>query len=345
MPVAVDLSNVLDGTGGPLFKLEAGSTYNISKFPEDISQTPYFIVFRSVSKVTIGSAISSLFPNSSINNRINGNTISFGNGRGAFNVQASVPNHGFALPIPSNLVTAYNARYSDTSLGPIGAIGKRVGSNFNLPNENESFAANISRAVQNANISTEDYAGAGGSILLGAADTQLGPLIGGLATAAATRFNVPGTLLGSLLGAGASQFVTGALVGAKIARNPHLASVFQGVDFRTHEFEYKLIAKNKNESDTIRKLIRNFKYAMAPNYAAGFGDHIFEYPNEFDIIMAAGEYLFKFGRSVLTDFRVNYTGEGSPVFFEDSGAPYSVSINMSFKETSIVTKKEIGEGR
>lgn len=344
MPVALDLSNVVNGTGGPLIKLEAGATYNISKFPEDIAQTPYFIVFRSVSKVTIGSAISSLFPNSSINNRINGNTLSFGNGRGAFNVQAAIPNHGFALPIPSNLVTSYNARYSDTSLGPIGAIGRRVGANFNL-SENESLVGALSNAVRSANISTEDFTGAGGSILLGATESQAGPVVGGLAGGIASRLGLPGAVVGAALGAGASQFVSGALVGAKIARNPHLASVFQGVDFRNHEFEYKLIAKNKNESDIIRKLIKNFKYAMAPNYASGFGDHIFEYPNEFDIIMAAGEYLFKFGRSVLTDFRVNYTGEGTPVFFEDSGAPYSVTINMSFKETSIVTKKEIGEGR
>jgi hypothetical protein len=42
---------------------------------------------------------------------------------------------------------------------------------------------------------------------------------------------------------------------------------------------------------------------------------------------------------------VDYTGEGTPAFFEDSGAPYSVVLNMTFKETSIVTKREVSNGR
>ena len=103
------------------------------------------------------------------------------------------------------------------------------------------------------------------------------------------------------------------------------------------------IAKNKKESDTIRDMIFSFKKAMAPSYT--LGDHVFQYPDQFDITLAAGNYLFKFGRSVLTQFDVNYTGEGTPAFFEETGAPYSVTLSMSFQETEIVTKREINQGR
>lgn len=332
MPVNLDLSDVFNG-GGPLVSLEAGSSYNISKFPEDIAQTPYFIVFRSVNKFNVGRGIDKLFPSGGGINKI----LKFATGGG----KATIPNHGFALPIPSNLTTSYNARYSDTELGAIGAIGKRAGAAGNAGEIVSNPYAGLKNAIRGASISDADIYGAGGSILMGAVTSgEAGAIAGGLLGGAA---KLPA--LGALTGVGVSQALRGALAGAKIARNPHLATVFQGVDFKTHSFEYKLIAKNKSESDTIRKMIRNFKYAMAPNYLSGFGDHIFQYPNEFDITLAAGSYLFKFGRSVLTDFNVNYTGEGVPAFYEDSGAPYSVSISMTFKETSIVTKKEISQGR
>ena len=82
---------------------------------------------------------------------------------------------------------------------------------------------------------------------------------------------------------------------------------------------------------------------MSPEYKAQ--DHLFNYPSQFEIQLRAGDYLFEFGDSILTNFTVNYNGEGAPYFFEETNAPYSVSIDMSFRETSIVTKKEIRQGR
>ena len=82
---------------------------------------------------------------------------------------------------------------------------------------------------------------------------------------------------------------------------------------------------------------------MAPEYK--FNNHVFNYPSQFQIKIRAGDYLFEIGDSVLTDFDVNYTGEGAPYFFEDTNAPYSVNITLSFVEDTIVTKKEIREGR
>jgi len=82
---------------------------------------------------------------------------------------------------------------------------------------------------------------------------------------------------------------------------------------------------------------------MAPDYRAS--DHIFTYPSQFQIIIRAGDYLFKIADSVLTTFDVNYTGEGSAYFFEDTNAPVSVTINMAFTEHTIVTKREVRAGR
>jgi hypothetical protein len=160
---------------------------------------------------------------------------------------------------------------------------------------------------------------------------------------AAVLGGIIGGAPGVALGAAAGNIGKGALLGLGIARNPHIANIFTGVQFKEHNFSYKLVAKSKKESDTIRDMIRNFKYHMSPEYRAE--DHLFNYPSQFEIQLRAGDYLFEFGDSILTNFTVNYNGEGAPYFFEETNAPYSVNIAMSFRETSIVTKKEIRQGR
>lgn len=334
---AIDLGGLADAAeglfSGPLIKLEPSPTYRVHKFPDDIADSPYFVVFRMVNKpvarsLGIGRSVgSSLFGSDTAGARVAGKIVSRSLNR------FSVPARGYALPMPSNLVTGYNAQYNDTPIGTLGALGKRIGENYGGP-ENGSFYSGIANAVRGANLGMADLQGAAANMLINAVNE------GGLAglLAAAGLGALPGAAV-----AGAAQVGQGVLAGAGIARNPHLASIFQGVGFRRHQFQYKLIARNATESNTLRAMIKSFKYGMAPQYRAG--DHIFDYPNEFDITLAAGDYLFKIGRSVLEDFTVDYTGEGTPAFFEDTGAPYSVVMNMTFKETSIVTKREVANGR
>ena len=331
---AIDLTGLADAAegllSGPLIKLEPSPTYRVHKFPDDIADSPYFVVFRMVNKPiarSIGKSVPGNLLGDSKAGRIAGKIVS----RSLNNL--SVPARGYALPMPSNLVTGYNAQYNDTTIGSLGAIGKRIGENYAGP-DGGSYYNGIAQAIKNANVGMGDLKGGAANMLIGAIES------GGLAGlfAAAGLGALPGAGV-----AGAAQIGQGVLAGAGIARNPHLASIFQGVGFRRHQFQYKLIAKNADESNTLRAMIKSFKYGMAPGYRAG--DHIFDYPNEFDISLNAGDYLFKIGRSVLEDFTVDYTGEGTPAFFEDSGAPYSVVLNMTFKETSIVTKREVSNGR
>ena len=335
MPIGIDLSGVLNG-GGPLINLEAPTTYNVSKFPSDIADTPYFVIFRSISRTNAaGSLLGKVFKKLGAKNV---NAAGTGLNFGQLNISTKIPTKGYALPIPSNLSTSYNARYSNEGLGALGSMGRRLGSNFESPEDfnAQSISDSISNAVRESEFGTGDLTG-------GAANMAISAVEGGAGAAAIVSKLLGSSSGAAALAAGVVQGLRGGLVGAGIARNPHLAAIFTGVDFRTHTFEYKLIAKNKKESDTLRDMIRGFKYAMAPNYA--LGDHIFQYPNEFDITLCAGPYLFKLGRSVLTQFNVNYTGEGTPAFFESTAAPYSVTISMSFQETSIVTKREINQGR
>ena len=341
------------GADGPLASLEVGAKYDTTYFPSDLSEAPYFIVFRATkrykasqladtkvnytSKETEFGTVMGDVDEDGIFNKIRAGVKVVGNfakkleGLG---IDISQPAHSFALPIPANLGTAYNAQYNNAELGVAGEAARKVGSKFER--SSGSFISDIVDAVNKTDVlSADNLKGSLTSLAVSAAGADTAAA--GLAGAAF------GGLGGAAIGAGLGSFGQGALRGLGIANNPHLANVFTGVNFRVHTFQYKLIAKNKQESDTIRDMIRNFKYHMAPDYSSS--DHIFNYPSQFQIILRAGDYLFNIGDSVLTSFDVNYTGEGGPYFFEDTNAPYSVAINLSFTEDTIVTKREIRQGR
>jgi hypothetical protein len=351
------------GASGPLASLEVGTKYTTTSFPEDLSESPYFILFRAkkeyrlsnLQETSLGgtSEIDYFDPNSAtgmVKRKIsNDNSFLSKVGRGikkagkffetlegpdGGGIRVSLPSHSFALPIPSNLATTYKADYESSGIGPLGVEARNIAQGVqNDPST--SLYASIKQAMENeGTLDKENITG----IL-----ANLGVAVTKETDVAAVLGGIIGGAPGVALGAAAGNIGKGALLGLGIARNPHIANIFTGVQFKEHNFSYKLVAKSKKESDTIRDMIRNFKYHMSPEYRAE--DHLFNYPSQFEIQLRAGDYLFEFGDSILTNFTVNYNGEGAPYFFEETNAPYSVNIAMSFRETSIVTKKEIRQGR
>jgi len=122
-----------------------------------------------------------------------------------------------------------------------------------------------------------------------------------------------------------------------------LAVIFSGVNFRSHQFQYKFSARNSGESDALREIIKRFKLNMVPTID---GAAFFKYPNEFDISFSSKheKYMFKFGTNVLTDFQINYNPDGGS-YFHDNGAPVSVSMSLTFTEIDILTQEQIEDGR
>lgn len=150
-----------------------------------------------------------------------------------------------------------------------------------------------------------------------------------------------GALIAGVVG-GVPEAFTGAMSQAGMAVNPHMAVIFEGVGFREYKFDYKFVAKNQAESDQLREIIYTIKRYMHPSLGNKL---VFKYPEEFEIEFsdAVAPYLFKPQRCVMKSFDVNYNGEGMPVWFEDTNAPVSITLSMSFQETKITTKETIEE--
>ena len=238
------------------------------------------------------------------------------------------------LPMPSNLGTQYNSQYSAEGIGPLGGFGAEQGANIRKAVSGEMSGQQfVSSLVDSFSGEGAKSAVAGGLANLGVQAAEEG--IGTLAALAT------GGLGAGAAAAAATQAFKAGLAGAGIARNPHLATLFTGVNFRSHSFEYKLVPKNRFESNRLRYIIQKLKYHMAPDYAAE--GHFFTYPEQFDIEFHYPNYLFDIGASVLTDFTVNYHGEGGSFYFDETNAPVSVSLNMTFQELTINTKDNIGK--
>ena len=236
------------------------------------------------------------------------------------------------LPIPNSLGTNYGVSYSQ-DLGTIG-YGAAKGVDY------------MSAKMNDVSASDAVYSIGGGVLnLLAQGITSGGAVAGTIASGLASLVGKSSAL--SFIGGGAvGEAGKGAMLSAGIARNPHMAQIFENVNFRSHNFSYKLTPKNVKESEILRDLIKYFKVAMHPNYF--LANHFFDYPLQFDIDVMHGngnkknDFMFNIGPSVLTSMSANYTPDG-PHFHDLNGrkAPLSVEISLSFTELKIVTQQEI----
>ena len=129
---------------------------------------------------------------------------------------------------------------------------------------------------------------------------------------------------------------------AGLSINPHQELLLNGVKFREFKFSYDLIAKNKDDSEAIKEIIKALKISMHPEIAAA--SLLFKYPSEFELLFyttstTQNPYLFKTKRCILKDLQVSY-GKNF-VTFKDTNAPVEISITMNFQETEILDRGSI----
>lgn len=150
---------------------------------------------------------------------------------------------------------------------------------------------------------------------------------------------------GKFLGEAASKLVGGDFgkeqsIKTRTIPNPAQGMLFKSVDFRTFSFQFEFYARSEGESESIRKILKVFKWAMHPAGGTGAG---WVYPNIFDIYLLtpSHKYMFNISHSVLTSMDVDYGGAGATTFFKKTGAPVSIKVLLDFKELSVLTKEKI----
>ena len=115
--------------------------------------------------------------------------------------------------------------------------------------------------------------------------------------------------------------------------NPNMELLFSGPTLRAFKFQFKMMPRNRDESDQVKRIIRTFKKNMAPK--TNRSNLFLNTPNIFELRYRQGEsehkFLHKFKQCVLQDIAINYTGEGNYATYDD-GTPISMLFDLTLKE-------------
>jgi hypothetical protein len=156
-----------------------------------------------------------------------------------------------------------------------------------------------------------------------------------------------GDALTASLGAGgeSATLAAQALGRSTAAANRH--TLYQGPEYRSFSYAYNLMPKSEKESDVLTDIIEFFRMNMSPELSGNAGN-FFTPPNYFELkYMIDGiesKHLNKIKPCVLTDFDVEFGGNGSFGMFASSGAPSVVNLSMTFQEVQLITRSDVKAG-
>ncbi len=238
------------------------------------------------------------------------------------------------LPVPLQLQTSYAAQYNSQSLGLIGSAAANEMAGVSPEGAIDKLKSIAGRV---ADISASDVKDAATNL-----GVYYAPEVATVVTGAVSASL--GGPVGLAAGAAMNQAAKGAQAGLGVARNPYLAAVFEGVNFKSHNFSFTLTPRSQYESETLQGIIGIFRNAMLPTMSKL--RYYYDYPKQFGITFMDESFLFDIKTSVLTQFDVNYHSKG-PSYHNVSGkkAPVEVTLNMNFLETVVRTSGDEGSTR
>lgn len=232
---------------------------------------------------------------------------------------------GIRLPVPENLVDTTSLDYSKENLGPAFGVAADLASR---PGQFDPGAL-LSR-LGNLSITeaiSADPASIVAEVLTGTETAQT--------VAAGAGAQVLQNTLGRLPGAtGAISALTG------LSFNPFQTVLFKSPNFKTHSFTWRLVPKDSDESEELRKIIEMFRYHSLPGISSAAGI-FFSYPEILEIKLYPNDsYTYKFKPCVVDSIKINYA-PNRPSFHRVNGAPTAVELSVQLQEIEIWTKNDI----
>lgn len=129
----------------------------------------------------------------------------------------------------------------------------------------------------------------------------------------------------------------------KRAPNPRNEFLFDGVNNRSFNFQWKLIPKSAAEAIKLRFLLEKMKLYMYPELDQSTGGNFYLFPAMFDITFMHGaqenEWLYRTSTCALTNILINYTGAGQWIATNYNGAPVAWEVTMQFTEVEFLHRE------
>jgi len=131
---------------------------------------------------------------------------------------------------------------------------------------------------------------------------------------------------------------------------PRTEIMFRGVGRREFSFTFTFIPKSYNETQTVHKIVQEFKEGMSPTLTMTGSTRRMSIPDVFSIeymhINGPNNYINKIGKCYLKNMDVTYGGDKFVTYApDDAGAPpQKTSITLSFQELEIMDRNNIKDG-
>ena len=243
---------------------------------------------------------------------------SIGGGVGAKSNTTTRISDSVAIYLPPNVSDSVEAVYNDEMTGMLG------------------YAAAAGLDFSNA-VGAKDYEAAAKALVGGA---------GGIAVEGAKK--AAAALAETLAGAEGGAALVNRAFGQ--ADNPYMEVLFSNMNVRQFQYEFTFAPRNEEETADVQAIIQLFRFHMAPELQ-GAQSRFLTLPSEFDIhymfiakdgTNSENDYYNKISTCVLTNVSTNYTPNGVRSFSD--GAPTSIKMGLTFRETTTLTKDRINEG-
>lgn len=126
------------------------------------------------------------------------------------------------------------------------------------------------------------------------------------------------------------------------AENANKFLLFNGINFRSFQFQYELIPRSLEESKSIQKIISLFRIGMLPDKIDAT---YYDIPHTFKISYSdpLSKSLHSFKDSVLTECNITYGADGK-FSLTTSDYPTNVQLQLTFQEIDQVTRSDVLEG-
>ena len=245
------------------------------------------------------------------------------------------------LYLPNKLREGYQAKYNGVKLGPLGG----------------DALSGIAGAMGDGGLNTENL----GESIKETAEAAI-PTAG---------FNLGADMINKVLSAAGGGGLTGnnlAAIATGKVFNPYEETVFQGMEFRDHKFDFMFAPKSQSDVETITDIIETFRISMLPGRD---GDHWLTIPDYFrveivrlvsneeeevlypttgSVTKGVLQKIMQFpSKMILANMDVDLSPYGPYASLKTIGGddtydfgPVAYRMSLSFKETSLLTRESYG---
>lgn len=131
--------------------------------------------------------------------------------------------------------------------------------------------------------------------------------------------------------------------GAGKISNAYTYAMFNGMEHREFSYSFRLVARNKDDTDTIKSICDSFTYYMLPVKPDG-QMHFFDIPYMWEISYNRYDnknaYLDQPNECFLKDLDIKFNTDPTFGHTHDNGAPLDVTISVSFMEIEPLYRKD-----